>query len=347
MSFSNGLFISRRVSFPTRSPFRAVAVGLAASILLLSACDTSPDAVATDSLLTRDLTLATTSSAPAYTPGLADTAVSDPSRGPSRDPVNRAAAGPAVLKNTPSQSPTPSRPQGVVPKAPAPVAVARTSVPASSASEVAPPSIGVGAQASSAAAGTEAVAATASSGDKVRESSSVGSNRSAFGTGTMLIGRTNTEICSLANRPGDRLVATLTNDVVSADGMRLAAGTPVLVEMSAPTSKGDFVFRVKAVQVAGQLVPIEGTVTVTGETKEHAISKGGDKGKVISGAIAGAIIGRVLGGGAKGTIIGAAGGAAAGTAAAARNTVAEKCLSSGATLTVTLTAPLVLTEGVP
>lgn len=134
---------------------------------------------------------------------------------------------------------------------------------------------------------------------------------------------------------------------MSPDGTKLTAGTPVLVEMSAPATNGDFVFRVKAVQVAGQLVPIEGTVSVAGETSAHEVSKGGDKGKVISGAIAGAIIGRVLGGGVKGTIIGAAGGAAAGSAAASRNTVTEKCLPSGATLTVTLTAPLVLAEGVP
>ncbi len=71
------------------------------------------------------------------------------------------------------------------------------------------------------------------------------------------------------------------------------------------------------------------------------MSKGGDKGKVITGAIIGAIAGRVLGGGTRGTVIGAAGGAAAGTIAAARNSQTERCLPSGATLTVTLSSPMV------
>ena len=117
--------------------------------------------------------------------------------------------------------------------------------------------------------------------------------------------------------------------------------------MSTPATPGDFAFRVKAVQVDGVLIPIDGTVQVEGETTERRVSKGGDQGKVIGGAIAGAILGRVLGGGAKGTVIGAAGGAAAGTIAASRNSVTEKCLPAGATLTVTLSAPLVLSPGTP
>ncbi len=39
--------------------------------------------------------------------------------------------------------------------------------------------------------------------------------------------------------------------------------------------------------------------------------------------------------------------ASAGTIAAARNSVTERCLPAGATLTVTLSSPLVLTQGVP
>ncbi|MEQ1690942.1 MAG: hypothetical protein ABMA00_06635 [Gemmatimonas sp.] len=142
-------------------------------------------------------------------------------------------------------------------------------------------------------------------------------------------------------------MATLTNEVRSPDGAVLAAGTPILVEMSTPNAEGRFAFLVKAVQVEGVLIPVEGSVQVDGATSERRVSKGGDKGKVIGGAIAGAILGRVLGGGTKGTVIGAAGGAAAGTIAAARNTVTETCLPSGATLTVTLSAPLVLTPGTP
>lgn len=168
-----------------------------------------------------------------------------------------------------------------------------------------------------------------------------------MGVGTVLVGRTNSGICSLANRPGDRIVATLGREIVSPDGARLPAGTPILVEMATPSMPGDFSFRVKAVQVNGELIPIDGTVVASGETTSRRVSKGGDQGKVVTGAIAGAILGRILGGGTKGAVIGAASGAAAGTVAAARNSETERCLPEGATLTVTLSAPLVLAPGVP
>lgn len=178
-------------------------------------------------------------------------------------------------------------------------------------------------------------------------SSGRGSGSRSIGAGTTLVGKTDAQICSLANRPGDRFVATLTQAVTGADGAEIPAGTPVLVEMAQPAAGTDFAFRVKAVQVNGTLIPIEGTVVAEGTSTERAVSKGGDKGKVVTGAIAGAILGRVLGGGAKGTIIGAAAGGAAGSVAAARNTVKERCLPAGATITVTLSAPIVLTPGVP
>jgi hypothetical protein len=174
-----------------------------------------------------------------------------------------------------------------------------------------------------------------------------GTGRRSLGSGTALVGRTDAEICSIANRPGDRFVATLVDDVSGPDGGRIPAGTPVLVEMAQPAPGQDFAFRVKAVQVNGTLIPIEGSVRVEGTPTERRVSKGGEKEKVVTGAVVGAILGRVLGGGTKGTVIGAAGGAAAGTIAAARSGMTERCLPAGATLTVTLTSPLVLTQGVP
>jgi hypothetical protein len=116
-----------------------------------------------------------------------------------------------------------------------------------------------------------------------------------------------------------------------------------VVEMAPAEPPADFAFRLKGIQVNGEFIPAQGTVSSTGETTERRVSKGGDKGKVATGAVIGAILGRVLGGGgAKGTIIGAAGGAAAGTVAAARNSTVEHCLPAGATITVTLSSPLVL-----
>ncbi|MEO7998772.1 MAG: hypothetical protein ABI852_15085, partial [Gemmatimonadaceae bacterium] len=143
------------------------------------------------------------------------------------------------------------------------------------------------------------------------------------------------------NRPGDKIVANLTREVAGPDGALLPVGTPVLIEMAAAVPPADFAFLVKGVQVNGKLIPVDGQVTAEGQTNDRRVSKGGDKGKVATGAVIGAILGRVIGGGAKGTVIGAAGGAAAGTIAAARNSVVEHCLPSGANITVTLTGPLV------
>jgi hypothetical protein len=166
----------------------------------------------------------------------------------------------------------------------------------------------------------------------------------SLAAGTALPGKTNAAICSLANRPGDRLVAALSAPVTGPDGATLPAGTPILVELAPPTADGRFAFRLRSVQVDGELLPVQGTVRVDDETavSERQVSKGGNQGKVVTGAILGAIAGRVLGGDARGTIIGAAGGAAAGTIASARNTQTERCLPAGATLTITLSAPLVV-----
>jgi hypothetical protein len=167
--------------------------------------------------------------------------------------------------------------------------------------------------------------------------------RRGLGAGVVLAGATNAEICTLANRPGDRFVVSLAQSVSGPDGASLPAGTPVLVELGQPGPNGEFAFRLKGVQLNGEFIPAEGGVQVADATvTERSISKGGDKGKVITGAIAGAILGRVLGGSTKGAVIGAAGGAAAGTVAAARNTTKERCLPAGTTLTATLSSTMLL-----
>lgn len=297
----------------------------------LGGCERTARPVAADTLLTRDLTLAAsaTSTVPPIT--LGDTARSTPSAAQPNKAANASRATTVATKSPTSASkerakspPTSREPEAAPTASPATAATVPVVAPTTSA-----PSAPVG---SSSTGGGAAVGTTAGH---------------RLGTGTALVGRTGSEICSLANRPGDRLVASLGSEVTSSDGARLPAGTPILVEMSTPQAGHDFSFIVKAVQVSGVLVPVDGSVQVAGATTERRISKGGEKEKVIGGAIAGAILGRVLGGGAKGTVIGAAGGAAAGTVAAARSGVTEKCLPAGATLTVTLSAPLVLPPGAP
>ncbi|MBL0173494.1 MAG: hypothetical protein IPP90_22940 [Gemmatimonadaceae bacterium] len=271
------------------------------------ACDKAPRRVAMDSLLDRDLTLAG-AAAPSPLPlTLSDTAPTGPTT-PARVPQ-------AVHRTPTTQRPRPPRQVVSTPSAAAPLP-SPTPVPSTLPESVTP------------------------------DRASAAGTRHALGSGSILTGQTTAQLCSLANRPGDRIVASLSTDVASPDGGVLRAGTPILVEMAVPSDAG-FAFRVIAVQVDGVLIPITGIVRVDGPTTRHQVSKGGNQGKVIGGAVAGAILGRVLGGGAKGTVIGAAGGAAAGTIAASRNTVTDVCLPSGANLTVTLSAPLVLTTGTP
>lgn len=306
------------------SAFRRALVGSAlfGAVVALAACERAPRVATTDSLLARDLTLA--ASATTTVPSvLGDTAATAPT--PGRAP-EASSSRPAPERSTPARVRSPrstpaTRPTATTAEAPS----AMVTPPAPVRTDPAP-----------VAPAPTSVASNASDASRKR-----------IGRGTALVGKTGAEICSLANRPGDRIVASLGAEVVSEDGARLSAGTPILVEMAPADAGRDFVFTVKAVQVNGVLIPVEGTVQVDGATTERRISKGGDKGKVVGGAIAGAILGRVLGGGTKGAVIGAAGGAAAGTVAASRNSVTEKCLPAGATLTVTLTAPIVLTPGAP
>ena len=280
----------------------------------LGACTDHHESAQTDSLLMRDLTLAASPVAVTTAPTLGDTA-----RGVSTSMPSPSVRGDRVPPGNPVSRNSKARPVA------APVAPSVSILPTS------PPV--------PAPAATPAPTPSPTSGS--------GAGRRSIGSGATLVGKTDAQICSIANRPGDRFVATLTQEVIGPDGGRIAAGTPILVELAQPDERSNFAFLVKAVQVDGALIPVEGTVRAEGTTTDRRVSKGGDKGKVITGAIAGAILGRVLGGGARGTVIGAAGGAAAGTIAAARNSVTEHCLPAGATLTVTLSAPLVLTPGAP
>ena len=272
-------------------------------------------AVLADSALQRDLTLAASAERPSsVAPQLGDTAQSAPqSRASEGNPNNRAQPD-SPPRRVPTPARVPARPSVQQEPAPAPVVTPAPTAPAPT--DPAPAII--------------AVPASAGAGSR------------SLGTGTALIASTATQLCSLANRPGDRIVATLRSAVTGPDGGTLPAGTPIVVEMATAEPPADFAFRVKGVQVDGKFIPVEGRVTSDGATTDRRVSKGGDKGKVATGAIIGAILGRVLGGSTKGTVIGAAGGAAAGSVMAARNSTVEHCLPAGATITVTLSSPLAL-----
>lgn len=279
-----------------------------------------------DSALNRDLTLAASATPDAV---IGDTAVSGPAA-PLPVPVSTPEPSPAPPPaQRPAQRPAPS-------PAPSPAPAART--PRASTPTPAPTPVPAPVPAPATTEPTPGAAATAA------DAPAAGTRR-AIGAGTVLSGPTNTDICAIAQRPGDRFVISLAAAVAGADGATLPAGTPVLVELArADSTTGEFTFRLRGVQVDGTFLPAEGSVRVSDATvTERKVSKGGsDQGKVVTGAIIGGILGRVLGGGAKGAVIGAAGGAAAGTVAAARNTTIERCLAAGATVSATLTAPLLL-----
>lgn len=284
---------------------------------LAGCADRSSDTAAVDSALSRDLTLAASATP---TVAIGDTAIRQAPSTPEPAPAPLPTAPPKpAARPTSRPAPAPTRAPTPAP-APAPTVAPVTPAEAPVVAPVAP----------------------------APEPAAAPGRTRAIGAGVALSGPTNAMICSLANRPGDRFVVSLADDVRSPDGAVLPAGTPVLVEMAPPAADGGFAFRLRGVQLNGEFIPAEGAVRVVdATTTERQVSKGGDKGKVITGAVIGGILGRVLGGGTRGAVIGAAGGAAAGTVAAARNTVTERCLPSGAILTATLTAPLVLPSGTP
>lgn len=286
-----------------------------------------------DSALARDLTLAASA---ASTVAIGDTAV--------------ATTPSAPTPRTPAARPTPQAPTAATTPRPAPSRAGRPASSASSATTTRPPQP-VSPEPAPAATASASVPATTPQEPATAAAPAAGESsgrRRGIGAGAILAGATGAEICTLANRPGDRFVVSLAQAVSGPDGALLPAGTPVLVELAQPGPNGEFAFRLKGVQLNGEFIPAEGGVQVADATiAERSVSKGGDKGKVITGAVAGAILGRILGGSTKGAVIGAAGGAAAGTVAAARNTTKERCLPAGTTLSATLSSTLLLPDHTP
>lgn len=325
-----GSSVRRAHARDTQAPHRWRA-GLSAALLAgaLAACGSDRSgARAADSALDRDLTLAG-AAGPVTDIPMGDTATRSSS--PVRQPQNQAQTErPASRGPTPARVPTQRNPQS------SGGAGAPTTVPSPAASPDPKP-----AATSSDPNPTTAASASGDPAAAANTGNAPGRATRSLGAGTTLIASTTSQLCSLANRPGDKIVANLSSEVTGPDGARLPAGTPVLIEMAVAEPPADFAFRVRGVQVNGQLIPVEGRVAADGETTDRRVSKGGDKGKVATGAVIGAILGRVLGGGTKGTVIGAAGGAATGSVIAARNSTVEHCLPSGARITVTLTTPLV------
>jgi hypothetical protein len=170
-----------------------------------------------------------------------------------------------------------------------------------------------------------------------------------IGSGTGIGLTSGGRVCTQANRPGDKIVATVNAPVVGQNGAVIPAGSAAVLEIASVTpgaspETSTIQFRVLSVEVNGVSYPASGDATASGGLERVSVSSGGmDKTKVIGGAIAGAIIGRIIGhGSTKGTVLGGAAGAAAGAAASRADVQYEGCLPSGSPLQLTLNEPLVL-----
>lgn len=158
---------------------------------------------------------------------------------------------------------------------------------------------------------------------------------------------TGAQVCT-NNRPGDKIVGTVTSAVVGEDGATIPAGTAVVLEVAAASpgaspGAAQLQLRVRAVVVDGEARPVDGEVTNETSLERGPVQENGsDRKKVIGGAIAGAVIGQVLGRDTRSTVIGAATGAAAGTAAAAASRKYHACLPAGASVRVTTSQPIIL-----
>ena len=170
----------------------------------------------------------------------------------------------------------------------------------------------------------------------------------AVGAGASIGLITGSQVCT-TNRPGDKLIATLTTEVVGNDGFRFPAGSKAVVEVLGVTTSANgetasIDFRVRGINVNGVTYPVTGDVTSLGTLQKVSQStSSNDKKKVIGGAIAGAVLGQVLGNDTKSTVIGAAAGAAAGTIAARSATKYAGCLPAQSALRLTLTEPIYAT----
>jgi outer membrane protein with glycine zipper len=287
---------------------RAWSLGIA--LVTLAACRDKANGPGADSTLAKDLALAGQQTAQ---PTFKDTAIA-----PTPSPASVAKqAPPAPVKAPAAIKPKPK------PKAEVPQKVAQTPPPAPAPTPVEAP----------AAAPMQAPPQPAS-----------------IGSGTSMAITAGSKVCTTTNLPGDKLVATVNNAVTGLNGGVIPAGANVVLEIAAVQPGQDaqsakILFRVRSVIINDKTYNVDANVTLVSPLDKSKVD-GGDpnagKKKVIGGAIIGGILGQVIGHNTKGTIIGAAAGAATGAAVSHGTEKWQACLPSGASLQLTLNAPLVL-----
>jgi hypothetical protein len=289
---------------------RAWSIGI--TLITLTACRDKAGGPGADSALAKDLALAGQQTAQ---PTFKDTAIA-----PAPAPASKAKQSPPA----PVQAPAATKPKPK-PKVEAPQTVALTPPPAPIPAPVqAPVPVPVAPAPAPAPA--------------------------SIGSGTSMGLTAGSKVCTSTNLPGDKLVATVNTAVTGLNGGVIPAGSSVVLEVAAVQPGQDaqsakILFRVRSVIINDKTYNVDANVTLTSpldKTKIENSDPNAGKKKVIGGAIAGAILGQLIGHNTKGTVIGAAAGAATGAAVSHGTEQWQACLPSGASLQLTLNAPLVL-----
>jgi hypothetical protein len=168
-----------------------------------------------------------------------------------------------------------------------------------------------------------------------------------IGSGTRVGMTTNGKVCTTNLLVGDKFSATVTSGTAGTNGAYIPAGATVVLEVASvdradPIEASRIEFRVRAIDVNGEAIPVTGDVATLGSMDKVQSSSGNDRNKVIGGAVVGAVLGRIFGGSTKATVIGGAAGAAAGAVAAKSSQTTDACLPEGSPLRLTLTRDIVV-----
>jgi hypothetical protein len=181
-----------------------------------------------------------------------------------------------------------------------------------------------------------------------------GAGAAAERTGTVSSGTTinlasSEKVCTNTHPAGSTFTATVSEDVVGSNGVKIPAGSRVTVRVTSAKrsenvrDQATIGLAVTQVMVGGKTYPIQSDIRSA--QVEQGERTGKDAQKVAIGAAIGAGIGQILGKDTKGTVIGAASGAAVGTAIAMGTGNVEGCIPAGGKITIALTAPATIGTG--
>jgi hypothetical protein len=171
-------------------------------------------------------------------------------------------------------------------------------------------------------------------------------------TGTVEAGRTFSvhpavRICTNTHHVGDRVSATLSENVQGTNGAMIPAGSVVMLRVSESAksihSKDNvkLAFDAASVRVGDATYPLEGRVARATPIETVRVQSTTDQAKKVGvGAAIGALAGQLFGHNTRSTVVGAAVGAGAGVAVAAGTADYDGCVPTTGALTVTLTQPL-------